>query len=220
VPVKVSAFAGVEVFRPERLPFDLAPGEKAGPHCAVCAVKHKCGDRFDEWEKEDGLFGESAREEDGYRKDVCMYLSEKDTHDSGVAIIEYDNGVRASHWECFFTPVSTRRFTVIGDRGHLDADLRGDLLTVYPRWSEDRIEYHVSRPAGGHGGSDPLLVDTFIRNIREGTAPAATVRDGTMSVVIADAAERSRREGRTVLIEELLSRQEMTELFGRPVDVV
>jgi hypothetical protein len=42
-----------------------------------------------------------------------MYLSDKDTHDNGFAIIEYENGVKAMHMECFVTPISDRRYTVL-----------------------------------------------------------------------------------------------------------
>jgi predicted dehydrogenase len=210
LPVKVSAFAGMNVLLPQGLPFKLAPGEQAGPYCEVCQVADRCEDRY-------GLGGSkmwtgAARAADGYNKDECMYLSAKDTHDSGIAIVEYDNGVRASHWECFFTPVSTRRFTIIGDRGHLDADLSLDTITVQPRWSNDRVEYKLKRPTGGHGGADPQMIAAFVHNLRSGQRPCATVRDGTLSVVIAEAAERSRRENRTVMIDELLTRQDLAEL--------
>jgi predicted dehydrogenase len=212
LPVRVSAFAGVEVLQPKGLPFALAPGEKAGPQCDVCQVAYKCKDRYPDIGRWKAMWYGKAREADGYCRDECIYLSEKDTHDSGVAIVEYDNGVRASHWECFFTPVNTRRYTIIGDRGHLDADLALDHITVYPRWTQDRIEYNLRRPEGGHGGADPDMLHSFVEALKTGRRPLTTIRDGTLSVAIADAAERSRREGRIVMIEELITRKEIEEL--------
>ena len=216
MPVRVSAFAGVNVLTEENLPVRLEPKQKAGPYCQVCEVAHKCPDHYEmplEGMKE--LFTNDCRKDDGYNRDTCPYLSEKDTHDNGVVIIEYDNGVRASHWECFFTPLSTRRFTLIGDKGHLDADLINDHITLFPRWSRDRIDYSLERPAGTHGGADPVMIDKFIHNYKNGLKPTATVRDGLLSVVIADAAEQSRRKGRMIEIKELLSLKELNELCGK-----
>lgn len=212
LPVKVSAFAGINVFKPEGLPFKLEPGEEAGPYCEVCKVKDKCPDY---WKINPPFtnFSGAARKEDGYNRDTCMYLSEKDTHDNGIAMVEYDNGVRATHSENFISPVGDRLFTIVGDRGHLDASLHDAHVTVRPRWTSDRIEYNLTRPAGGHGGADPAMVETFVRNLKYGKSPVATLRDGTMSVLIAEAAERSRRENRTVMIEEFISRREIEELL-------
>lgn len=217
LPVKVSAFAGVNVLKPEGLPFPLKRGEKAGPYCEICQVSYKCKDRLDsmrDYLAPEGadMFRGKARETDHYHRDTCIYLSEKDTHDNGIAIVEYDNGVRASHWECFVTPVSTRRFTIVGDRGHLDADLERNRITVHPRWSTDTVDFAIGRQEGGHGGADPSMVEKFVENLRSGNKPCASVRDGTLSVVIAEAAERSRREGRTVFIKELLSKKDLAEL--------
>lgn len=210
VPVKVSAFAGVEVLTPDKLPFELDKGEKIGPYCGVCSAFHKCPDRTDL--SKNALFSGAARQADGYNKDSCIFLNGRDTHDNGIAIVEYSNGVRASHWECFFTPASGRRFSIIGDRGHLDAELSQNLIRVYPRHTSDHIDYNMSRPTGGHGGADPEMVATFVANMKAKRMPHASVRDGLLSVVIAEAAELSRREGRTVMVDELLPAEELAQL--------
>ena len=212
LPVTVSALAGVNVFTPDGLPFPLEPGEEAGPYCETCRVAYKCKDRHNNTVD---MFHGKAPDCDGYHLDTCMYLSEKNTHDNGIAIVEYDNGMRASHSECFFTPLNERRFSLVGDRGHLDANTSTNCITVYPRWTKDRTEYRLSRPEGGHGGADPTMIETLIRNFRTRTIPFATLRDGTLSVAVAEAAERSRREGRTVKIDELLTRAELKDLFGQ-----
>jgi predicted dehydrogenase len=213
LPAAVSAFAGVEALREDRLPFELEPGEAIGPTCGACAVAYKCRDRVEQDETAAALFGGAAGEAEAYDRDTCLFLSEKDTHDNGVAIVEYDNGVRCSYWEVFFTPVSTRRFTIIGDRGHLDADLTERRITLHPRWTKDRVDYTVAPAEGLHGGADPAMVETFLRNLREGRTPAATLYDGTISVAVGEAAERARREGRVVRVEELVTAAELAELF-------
>ena len=38
-----------------------------------------------------------AESEDGHIRDVCVFTSEKTTVDHGSALVEYDNGVKASY---------------------------------------------------------------------------------------------------------------------------
>lgn len=205
-PIRVSAFAGVDVLKPEGLPFELRPGEEAGPTCSTCKVAHKCPDRV-VWynpEKMEPLFDLETAKLDGYHKDLCMYMSDKDTYDNAVCIIEYDNGAKAFHSECFITPVSNRLYTVIGNLGHLEIDAHEKKLTLYPRWTRNCVVSHVESGGGGHGGSDPTLADSFIRSVKFGERPRAGAIDGVWSIAIACCAEISRDEKRVVEISEVL----------------
>jgi predicted dehydrogenase len=202
-PVRVSAFASVSTLNAQGLPFELDAGEEAGPCCARCAVAHKCPDRLSGKGRE-GMFGDDAERVDGYRRDLCIYLSDKDTHDQGVAIVEYENGITAHHCEYFVTPISTRRYFVVGDRGQAEADLADSRIVYRPRWSPEECEIRIRRGQGGHGGADANLMTDFLDCIDQGKAPRANVADGTWSVAVGEAAEKSRAEKRVVEISELL----------------
>lgn len=202
-PVRVSAFASVSTLNPEGLPFELEAGEEAGPCCARCAVSHKCPDASKSKGRE-GMFGDDAEQLDGYRRDLCIYLSDKDTHDQGVAIVEYENGITAHHCEYFVTPISTRRYFVMGDRGQAEADLKDSRIVYRPRWAPEESEIRIRRGQGGHGGADANLMTDFLDCIETGKAPRANVADGTWSVAVGEAAEISRAEKRVVEISELL----------------
>ena len=202
-PVRVSAFAGVNALRPDAVPFDLEPGKPLGPNCTVCAYREKCPDMY---EVEPRLFSEETAAADGYYKDLCMYTSDKDTHDNGIAIVEYDNNVRASLLQCFVANFSDRLYTITGDRGTIMAALKTPTqIEVRPRWGEEnRIIKVPPAGGGGHGGADPRLVDCFVDSIRSGASYGSNLADGIRAVAIGEAAERSWREHRMVEISELV----------------
>jgi predicted dehydrogenase len=203
-PVKVSAVAGLNVLNPQHIPFDLRKGEKVGPTCHECAYRESCPDvaiydagKHPEWSDE-------ARECDGYSKDLCMYMSDKDVHDNGIAIVEYDNGARASHMECFITPICDRLYTVIGDKGQAEVSLHERTITVRPRWSNDVTIHKIAEVKGGHGGADAGLVHSFLEFIRGNGATSSTAEHGMWSTAVGEAAEIACRESRTVFVNELM----------------
>ncbi len=210
-PLKVSAVAGVSVLNEQNIPFEVEEGKPVGLTCSKCAYREICKDyrpdlvSGEEWEDE-------AVQEDNYHKDLCMYLSDKDTHDNGIAVVEYENGVRASHLECFITSVTDRRYTVVGDKGQAEVSLHDRRITVHPRWSEEVITYQIPEVKGGHGGADPGLVESFLNVIRGDSGNSSTAEHGMISTAIGQAAELSVRENRVVFIDELFA--EVSALKG------
>ncbi len=201
-PAKVSAFAGIDVLNPNNLPFETKEGIEAGPTCAKCAYRDVCPDVYNP-PAELG-WGDDAADVDGYHKDVCMYLSEKNTHDNGFAIVEYENGVKAMHMECFVTPISDRRYTIVGTRGQAEVSLHERTILIRPRWSAETIMHNIPEETGGHGGADPHLAQAFIDAIQGKEENTSTTEHGLLSTAIGQAAELSRRENRTVFMNELL----------------
>jgi len=213
-PVRVSCFANVFTLNDRHFPFPLRRNVKPGPTCSACAYQKECPDACPVAAAADNadvrtrsyarMFGDEAARNDGYRKDLCMYLSDKDTHDQGIAIVEYDNGATASHSEYFVTPVSNRHYLLEATGGHVEADLHGNWIEFRPRWSQDKVTHNVHRPTGGHGGADPRMAAEFVECIRSGHRPTASGIDGAWSVAIGEACELSRAERRTVEIKEVL----------------
>ena len=200
-PQKVSAFAGIDVLNPDNIPFDVKPGIPVGPTCEECRYHDICPDCYQYLEKE---WSKEAQQLDHYAKDLCIYTSDKDVHDNGIAMVEYENGIKASHMECFVTSLSDRFYTVVGTRGQASASLEGMQIKVYPRWSDDVITYDIAAEAGGHGGADPGLVDSFVKVLRGEETNHSTMEQGMWSTAIGEAAEISRRENRTVFLDELM----------------
>ena len=200
-PARVACFANLSVLRPDHLPFELREGLSAGPRCSVCPYAKECPDAAPATDTL--LFNDETAAVDGYYRDECMYLSEKDTHDQGIAIIEYSNGATASHSEYFATPVSNRHYLLEGTAAHAEGDLNESTVHWLTRWSNERHECKIGPQKGGHGGSDPSIIQAFLDAIRTGKEPRAGAVDGLWSVAVGVAAEKSRAEKRTVELSEL-----------------
>ena len=201
-PVKVSAFAGVDVLNPQNIPFAVKPGVPVGPTCHQCPYADICPDIYRIDDIQNSSWGDRAVAVDGYSKDLCMYTSDKDTHDNGIAIVEYENGAKASHLECFVTSISDRLYTIVGDLGQAEVSLGKRIITIRPRWSQEVVTHFIPEVMGGHGGADPMLIDSFFKVIKGEEKNTSTTEHGMWSTAIGQAAEISRREERTVKLDE------------------
>jgi predicted dehydrogenase len=202
-PVKVSAFAGIDVLKPQHIPFAVKNDVPVGPTCHQCHYSKICPDVFKIDDIQNSPWCNQAVNADGYSKDLCMYTSDKDTHDNGIAIVEYENGAKASHLECFITSLGDRFYTVVGDLGQAEVSLLQRTITIRPRWNQEVITHHIPEMEGGHGGADPMLIDEFFKVLKGEEENSSTIEHGMWSTVIGQAAELSRREERTVKVAEL-----------------
>jgi predicted dehydrogenase len=202
-PVRVSASGGVNALRADKIPFPVEPDKPVGPNCTACAYAGVCPD-FHPPVGGTELFNAETARADGYVQDRCVFLSDKDTHDNGIALVEYDNNVRASHLECFVCNFTDRMYTVVGDRGTLMARLEDPTrIELRPRWGSDRVIPVPPAPEGGHGGADPRLLENFLAAIRGRAEASSSLRDGIRAVAVGQAAEIAWRNHRTVEIREL-----------------
>ena len=192
-PKRVAAFAGLSVFKPE-------PGR--GERCLTC--ENRCPEYTDLASGPRAELYLAAEREDGYIADVCLYNSEKDTHDNATVIIEYQNGLRASYSDSFFCSRSSRRYLVIGELAEIEADSTLRRLRVYHRRSKDVTEYQLGEPPSGHGGGDEFQTRSFVRNVQEERPGEAGAEAGLWGVVVGEAAERAYRERRVVETSELI----------------
>lgn len=142
-----------------------------------------------------------------------------DVVDNAFAVVEFDNGVRASLDLCMFADGAwwQEDFAVTGDAARIECQVPGlrgyathvDARLVYsPRTGKapERQDVAVDAAAlkaGGHHGSTYFEHLAFRRTIVEGAPVAVTVEDGLRAVAIGMAAERSIREGRAVDVAEI-----------------
>jgi len=202
-PVRVSAFAQRSALRKEGIPFKVEKNKPVGPTCSECSYKDICPDYT---LRDVDLWGKEAQKIDGYAKDLCIYSSDKeiDAYDNGIAIVEYDNGLRASHFECFVTSFTDRLYTIVGTKGQLSASLHDKKIEIRPRWSQDVETIEIGEVKGGHGGADTGIFGQFVKVVKGEAEPSSSLIDGTFSVAIGDAAEHSWREHRMIEISEVL----------------
>ena len=200
-PVRVSAFAERSALKKEEIPFKVEQNKPVGPTCAECNYKDICPDCT---LHDVDLWGKEVQKVDRYAKDLCIYTSDADVYDNGIAIVEYDNGLRASHLECFVTSFTDRLYTVVGTKGQLSASLHERKIEIRTRWSQDIETIKIGEIKGGHGGADTGIFNQFVKVIKGEVRPSSSLVDGTFSVAIGEACEHSWREHRMVEISELL----------------
>ena len=142
----------------------------------------------------------------------------RETLDHASVSIEYDNGVRANHDLCLFTPRKAHQlsdnYTIIGDKGMIYAPKTSDEATIlvgpgtgygnYPLAKETKVkDYPMADQKGiGHKGTYEVHVD-FLAAMREGRPAMVDATMGREAIRIAQAGEISIAEERTVYLREL-----------------
>ena len=203
-PLRIASFAAVNVLTEAKLPFERVKGIEPGPDCNSCHYQSICKDKWVLSEKHLGMWGKEAVKEDSYIKNSCIYMTEKDTHDNGLCILEYENNIKVSLFESFIGSKSDRLYTINGDKGIAEASLAERRITITPRWGGEITSIILPEETGGHGGADPDLVDTFCKVLKGEKASTTTAEHGLLATAMGQAAEMSRREKRMVNIEEIL----------------
>ncbi|HQL65247.1 MAG: putative oxidoreductase YteT precursor [candidate division TA06 bacterium ADurb.Bin131] len=99
-----------------------------------------------------------------------------DVEDISMMLMELDNGVFCSYQQCHYTPDGWRNYTIIGTHGRIENFGDGPGDSVIKVWHQRSgynpygdIQYFVPPASGSHGGSDPSIVDEFIRFVRDDT---------------------------------------------------
>ncbi|MFF4182530.1 Gfo/Idh/MocA family protein [Streptomyces sp. NPDC001691] len=129
-----------------------------------------------------------------------------DIEDVSLLNMRLDNGVLASYQQCHFTPDYWRNYTVIGDAGRLEnfGDGPGGHVKV---WNSRRSEYRAEPDEtheipdadkdDGHAGADPLIIDEFLRFVRDGGVTDTSPVAARMAVAAGYEATASLRAGGT-----------------------
>jgi len=184
------------------------PIKGAGPRCRDCVLKESCLDFYDINKPIDHWFDEMWRliqlkmaQTDTMSPDICLFNSDKDTFDNGMAIVEYDNGVRACYTVNILAARTTRQMRIVGTLAMLEADVEIGTIVLTHRHSGETISYNLSdKLKSTHGGSDQSILTDFFNICRKGGKPRSSVGDGRLAVQIAIAARQSCNIGARVQI--------------------
>lgn len=125
-----------------------------------------------------------------------------DVEDLSMVHLALDNSVLASYQQCHFAPDYWRNYTVLGSAGRLEnfGDIEGGaVVKVWQRRSGYRNEpdlvVHVPWAEGTHGGADPLVVDEFVRFVRDEVPTLTSPIAARQAVAAGCAATESLRSG-------------------------
>ena len=147
---------------------------------------------------------ESLRLDNPYGR--CVWRCDNDVVDHQSVIIEFANGVTASHDMFCATSRSSRTIHLVGSKGEIEGDLEsGRLVVKHPARTPSGFferQIQLNTTGDSHGGGDLRLVEDFVSVLRKEPVSRATTRieDSLNGHLLAFAAERARLEGRVIEI--------------------
>ena len=179
------------------------PMPEAGTHCRACSLKEQCPDRYaagnPTWEK----LADLSEEATGQPKDLCLYNSDKDTFDNGIAVVDYDNDVRATYVLNVVSSRTTRQMLLVGTKGSGQADLEECAVNFWQRHSEKKESCDLHEfMNSGHGGADDRILADFFHCCQTGEKPRSSWVDGRESLKLGLAATESCDTGKPVILQD------------------
>lgn len=127
-----------------------------------------------------------------------------DVEDLNHILMLLDNGVMATYQQCHYTPDAWRDYTIIGTEGRIEniGDAPGNCeIRIWNKrtdFSEKGDVQIVIPPASGsHGGADPLIVEEFIRYVRDNVPTTTTPAAARAAVAAGVMGAESIRDGST-----------------------
>ncbi len=133
------------------------------------------------------------------------FISDKDIYDNQVAVIEYENGVRATfHTNCN-SGIPERRMYILGTEGAIRADVIPGTIELKRIGFDTRIENVETGSSGGHGGGDEILAGELADSMLNGTPPATGLEDGLKSAMTAFAIDEAAETRKVVSLDRYWS---------------
>ncbi|HNX26992.1 MAG TPA: Gfo/Idh/MocA family oxidoreductase [Phycisphaerae bacterium] len=181
-----------------------------GMYCRNCPIKTSCPDFFDvnnpdasKWPAQFNELAKITEKETGQMQDMCLYNSDKDTFDNGMAIVEYDNDVRATYTVNVVSARTTRQLRLTGTAAAAEGDMEAARITVWKRYSDEKTEYNLADEVYGssHGGADSKILDDFFECCRTGKKPRSSWADGRLGIQVALAARNSCDTGQKISLK-------------------
>lgn len=130
------------------------------------------------------------------------FTADKDIVDNQVAILEYENGVRATfHTNCN-GGIPERRMYINGTEGTIRADIvAGSIEVARIGFNAKRRQVKVSTQ-GSHGGGDDRLARDLCRSMLTGRVPAVGLEEGLESAFTCFGIDEAMNTGRVVEMEK------------------
>jgi len=176
------------------------PRTDAADRCRDCQVAGSCPDRAP---ADVPPLRRLHEEQGGEPYDLCLYNSESDTFDHGIATIRLEGDIFATYTCNVVAGFSNRRIRISGTRGTLTGDLHGNTIELCRR-DPAAVE---TIPVGGdlhnlHGGADENVLASFFAFARGEAEPRCRPREAAIAVRMGLAATRASDEHRLVRLGE------------------
>ncbi len=156
---RVASFGGLDFFLPE----NAHHVERVGPRDDGKAA-------YGTWQ------GRGLVELDPFRAD-------KDIVDNQVAIVEYENGVRATFHTNTNAAIPERRMYILGTEGAIRSDVMPGTIELRRIGWESETQDFSTKGSGGHGGGDKILARELADSMLDGVPPSVGLIEGLVSAV-------------------------------------
>lgn len=124
--------------------------------------------------------------------------ADKDIVDNQVAIIEYENEVRATFHANCNAGIPERRMYILGTEGALRADVLTGVIEVKRIGFDTPLEDFSTSVKGGHGGGDTVLADELAQSMLNGVTPSVGLPEGLEAALTCFAIDEALDTGTTV----------------------
>jgi predicted dehydrogenase len=133
----------------------------------------------------------------------CVYHCDNDVVDHQVVLMEFEGSVTATFTMTAFTQGGGRRLRLHGTEGELFYDEETITVKTFADNNVDTIR--LGAEPGGHGGGDTRVVRNWIEAMRRNdpTLIMTGAQESLRTHTIVFAAEKARREQRTVTLTEM-----------------
>jgi len=212
--LRVSSFGSLKYFNKEHAPkgapafcTDGCPAESS---CAYSSLK-VYATQTGSWMPRHAGFTQATFEErlEALRHtnfDRCVFQTDNDVVDHQVVAFEFENGITGTFTMTAFTPFGGRFLRLHGTHGFIRAESDTGTIEIH-RHADCKVD-KITIPTNVHNSADDTIMRNFIQALRENNPRMVlTPTDESLRThTIAFAAEKSRREHRTIEISEMLKR--------------
>ncbi len=183
------------------------PRADASLYCRDCQLLADCPDRYEPSANPKLLEDPDSRgyrmnqvyeQATGQRPDLCLFNSDKDTFDHGVATVTFANQVIGSYTVNVVAGFSDRRMRVSGTKAMIEGHLAGPKLVVRHRDPSRDDEIDIPNEDGGHGGGDTKLFSAFAAFVHGRPTTYVAPTEAAIAVRMGLAARTSCDERRAV----------------------
>lgn len=211
-----------KVFASARLTH-YVPKPEAGMVCHDCQIEPECADSHLKIIQSRPRVRPlaSLSTDTGVAPDLCLFNSDKDTFDHGVAQVEFENDVLAVYTLNVVAPFTDRRIRIGGTEGTLQGSLNAPEVLYWRRHQDmtpdqaQRISLVSDKGEGsGHGGGDGFILDDFAAFARGEPSHKIGPYEASLAVAMGLAATRSSDTGHRVELSELAGWQALQALAG------
>lgn len=229
-PAKVSSFGSRRKFRLENKPegaSDFCYKCKFVDTCEYSAKRMHLDFKFFDfltWVKLAKPLDEITREEkeehlktDNYGR--CVYDAGCDVVDRQTVAVEFENGSVGTLTVVGGVPCGERYISISGEKGEIKGYFEEGVINLYKLTIDENNQYKIvkkkfdvneeidSTGDSGHGGGDFAIMNSVLKYINgeRGDLSITSINDSIKGHLLCFAAEKSRKEGRIVSIDEIVS---------------